>query len=95
MKEIEYKAKLQLRPKSEELFNFVMDQLKRNNIPITNAKELKEGVDIYITSSQFAVSLAKLFKKRFNGIVKTTNSLTGEDKYGRIYKLTVLMKLKE
>ena len=93
--ENQFKAKLQLRPKNEELFNFVISQLKKNNIQVTKIDELKEGVDVYITSSQFAVALAKLFKKRFKGIVKTSNSLTGEDHYGRIYKLTVLLRLPE
>ena len=93
--EPEYKAKLQLRPKNEELYNFVISQLNKNNVQVTRLIELKEGIDIYISSAEFAVKLGKLFKRQFRGTVKTTNSLTSQDKrtLKRIYKLTVLMRL--
>lgn len=90
-----WNARLQLRPKSEKLYEFVVKQLDKNSIPLVKEDELKEGYNIYISSAPFAVSLGKLFKKRFKGEVKTTRSLIATDKrtQRRIYKLTVLLRM--
>ena len=92
-----YKAKLQLRPFDEKVYSFVKKQLKEEGSEIVDEFKLKEGMDILVGSSRAAFSLAKKFKKKFNGETKATRSLVGENKQvgKRIYRLTVLLRLKK
>jgi NMD protein affecting ribosome stability and mRNA decay len=89
-----YEAKLQIRPQDENLLNFVSFQLKKADIKIIDIVKLKEGFDVYIDSSKFAVKLGRLFKNKYKTKPKITKSLTGENKQKgkRIYKLTVLLR---
>ena len=92
-----YRAKIQVRPLDEKVVSFVKRTLKSEGANITEIFELKEGADILVDSSNAAFSLAKKFKKQFNGETKVTSSLVGEDKQAgkRIHILTVLLRLKK
>ena len=92
-----YQAKIQIRPKNEEVLSFVDAELKKENAEITDMFERKEGLDVLVSSSSAAFTLSKKFKKRFGGETKITRSLIGEDKHAgkRIYRITVLLRLKK
>ncbi|MCD4759649.1 60S ribosomal export protein NMD3 [archaeon] len=92
-----YQAKVQIRPFNEKVYSFVKQSLKIDGAEITDEFKRKEGLDVLVSSSRAAFSLAKKFKKKFDGETKITNSLVGEDKQvgKRIYRLTVLLRLKE
>jgi len=90
-----YEAKIQIRSKNNELLDFVLTEIKKYNVTISDQLKLKEGVDLYIDSSEFAVKLGKLFRDKYKKRPVITRSLTGEDKQlgKRIYKLTVCLRL--
>jgi len=93
-----YQAILQLRPYDEEVAEFVMDELKsRGNVFITKVVELKKnmGIDLYLTSQNFAKTLSNMLKRRFNGEIKITRTLYSVSKENtkKIYRLTVLFRL--
>jgi nonsense-mediated mRNA decay protein 3 len=92
-----YKAKIQLRPLDEKAYAFVKKQLKEEGVEIVDEFTRKEGIDILVSSSRAAFSLAKKFKKKFNGETKATRSLVGENKQigKRIYRLTMLLRVKK
>jgi len=92
-----YQAILQLRPCDEEVVEYVMNELKsRGNVFITKVVELKKdmGIDLYLTSQNFANSLSNTLKRRFNGEIKITRTLYSVSKENtkKIYRLTVLFR---
>tara|TARA_Y100000310_G_scaffold319710_1_gene375316 strand:+ start:4116 stop:4448 length:333 start_codon:yes stop_codon:yes gene_type:complete len=91
-----FEAKIQLRPYSDEVFNWIEKQMgKRNETYVAKIVELKQGIDIYVTSQKFARQLVPKFKKRFRGgEVKSTRTLHTRDKQRskNVYRVTVLLR---
>jgi len=91
-----YEAILQLRPGNKELLDFVDKKIEeRGNVTIAKVETLKTGVNLYLSSWRYTVSLARMLKKRFGGTVKITRSLFSQSKQTgkRIYRVTVLFRL--
>ena len=90
-----YEAKIQIRPNDPELVAFVKKEIEKNKIELIDENKLKEGIDLYINSSDFAVRIGKLFRNKYKIKSKVSNTLTGENKQigKRIYKITVLLKI--
>ena len=91
-----YEAILQLRPCNKELLDFVDKKIEeRGNVTIAKVETLKTGVNLYLSSWRYTVSLARMLKKRFGGTVKITRSLFSQSKQTgkRIYRVTVLFRL--
>ena len=86
-----YEAKLQLRPKNEELLEFTLKTIE----PV-KVIEYKFGYDIYIKSKQAAFNISNDLKKEFGGEVKITRSIFGGG-YGKkiVYRYTFLFRLGE
>jgi len=91
-----YEGKLQLRNPNEEVLNFIRNQF-RNNEKVWIAKEerLKTGIDLYISSNRFLLSLGKKLKKSFKGELKTSRKLFSKSRITskQLYRVTVLFKL--
>ncbi|MFH1972406.1 MAG: NMD3-related protein [archaeon] len=93
-----FEAKIQLRPFNQEVFDYVMDQIdKRKGVFVSKIEELKTGVDIYMSSQQFARRLGKMLKDKFKGDLKITRTLHTQDKMTSklVYRGTILFRLKE
>ena len=92
-----YEAILQLRPFNKELIDFALEQIKNSNCEIVKQEELKTGINLYLSSKRFAVTVSKKLKRKFPGTVKITrsiltrNRLTSKD----IYRATVCFRLKQ
>jgi len=87
---------LQLRNLNEEAMRFVQNQVKNNEkVWIAKQVEHKNGVDLYISSNKFLLSLGKKLKKSFKGELLITGKLhtrdrmTSRDKY----RMTVLFRM--
>lgn len=91
-----FEGTLQLRNPNEEVINFIRNQFK-NNERAWIAKEvgLKTGIDLYISSNKFLLSLGKKLKKSFKGELKTSRKLHSQNRLTskRIYRVTVLFRL--
>ncbi|MBT3691567.1 hypothetical protein HOG16_05000 [Candidatus Woesearchaeota archaeon] len=90
-----YEAKIQVRPNDPELLAFVKKEIEKHEVELIDENILKEGIDLYINSANFAVRLGKLFRNKYKIKPKVSKMLTGENKQigKRIYKLTVLLKI--
>ena len=91
-----YEAIIQLRPGKKELLDFIKKKVKKKeNVSIVKVDELKEGIDVYLSSWRFAISLGRMLKKSFNGTVKVTRKLHTQSRQTgkRIYRVTVLFRL--
>ena len=87
-----YEAILQLRDVKQEVHDYVMDEISQAKIPVTETKDLKNGVDIYLADSNFTNGLGKRLQKRFGGKVINTSSLFGRKDGKNIYRVTVLFR---
>ncbi len=92
-----YEAIFQLRPEDQEVIKFIKKQLEKKNIKISKEVKSKHGIDYYLTSRKFAVSLARKLKKSFKGDIKVSKSLYSVDRMTskRLYRLTVCFRLRK
>ena len=91
-----YEGKLQLRNPNEEVLNFIRNQFKNNEkVWIAKEERLKTGIDLYISSNRFLLSLGKKLKKSFPGELKLSSSLYGVSKKTgkQVYRGTVCFRL--
>lgn len=92
-----YEAIIQVRNPSDELINFINNQLnKKKDIFISNIVPQKEGFDIFISSQRFARSLGNRMKKAFrksqlknSRSIFTRNRQTSKD----VYRVCVMFRL--
>ena len=90
-----YEAILQIRPYSEKVLRFVKSLIKqRKDVFITQEKELKEGIDLYITSQRYTRALISKLKHKFHGETKVSKKLFSQRKDGKkLYRTTFLFRL--
>ena len=91
-----FEAIIQLRNPSEELLNFVENRVEeRENVFVSNIKEVKNGYDIYISDQRYARSMGRKMKKAFKGELKTSRSLYGVDNQTskKVYRVTVCFRM--
>lgn len=91
-KSLYYEAILQLRPASDEVFNFVMKQIdERKNVFVSKIEELKTGKNIFLSDKSYAMSLGKMLKKKFGAEIKLSRSLFSVSKKTgkRLWRVTV------
>jgi len=87
---------LQLRNPSEELMDYVYTAIKKDQqARIAQDINVKGGIDLYLTSQRYTLSLGKSIKERFPGILRTSRKLftfrRAEGK--KVYRVTVLFRL--
>ena len=87
---------LQLRNPHEESIRFIRNQFKKNpKVWIAKEVNIKTGIDFYVSSNKFLMSLGKKLKKSFKGELKvsrklhTKNRLTSKN----VYRVTVLFRI--
>ncbi len=93
-----YQAKLQLRPCTKEILDFVYNEIdKRDDCLISKEEELKTGIDIYLTSQKFAQILGRKLKLRFRGKTVISRTLFGINRMTskKVYRVTILFRLEE
>lgn len=90
-----YEGILQLRDADKELIKFAEDDIKKSDrCKIAKKHKIKNGIDYYLTSQRYLVSLGKKIKNKFRGDLKinrklyTVNRLTQK----RVYRVTVLFR---
>jgi NMD protein affecting ribosome stability and mRNA decay len=92
-----WEAKIQLRPFRDDVFDYIEKQIAKTNheVELTRIEELKEGIDIYMTSQKFARTLGPKLRKRFpKGTLKMTKSIHTRDKLRsrNVYRATILFR---
>lgn len=87
---------LQLRNPNQEAVNFIKNQFKNNKKAwIAKEEKLKTGIDYYISSNRFLLSLGKKLKKSFKGELKLSRKLHTRNRITskQVYRGTVLFRL--
>lgn len=93
-----YEAILQVRPYNKEVVDFISELVdSRNDVKVSKFKELKTGIDIYLTNQRFARgALASQLRRKFrNGKLTMSRSLFGQHKMSSrlVYRATILFRL--
>jgi NMD protein affecting ribosome stability and mRNA decay len=91
-----YEGILQLRNPNKEVINFVRNQFRGNSkVWVAKQERLKTGIDLYISSNKFLLSLGKRLKKSFKGEMKVSRKLHSRDRITskNVYRVTVLFRL--
>jgi len=90
-----FEGTLQLRDVNDEVIDFAVREIENSSVIIAKAKQLENGVDIYVSKQRFLRTLARMLQKRFGGQIivsrklHTRSRLTGRD----IYRVNVLFRL--
>ena len=93
-----FEAILQIRPLDQKVYDYIMDAIENRKGVFLAKKVVKNyGVDLYITSNRFALSLSKQLKKKFDGEVKISRALYGTSHLTSrlLYRVTVLYRAKK
>lgn len=93
-----FEAKLQIRPADKKIIDYVLDAIsKRKNVFIAKEVKLKTGIDLYLTSYRFAVSIARDLKRRFGGEINISRQLFTQHYLTSklVYRITVLYRVKK
>ncbi len=85
---------LQLRNPSQEVVDFVEDSVERDKkCWVSEIKEVRNGLDFYLSSNQYLKTLGKKLKEKFPGELKMSSSLHTKSKTGKdLYRGTVLFR---
>ena len=89
-----FEAVIQLRNITPAVADFVTEQLQRSKIGVSKVKRHVNGLDMQISSKQFASKLGKMLQHTFGGMVKrsarlfTTDRMSGKP----VYRVTMLFK---
>tara|TARA_Y100000310_G_scaffold342358_1_gene445301 strand:+ start:134 stop:592 length:459 start_codon:yes stop_codon:yes gene_type:complete len=87
-----YEAVLQLRDCSEDIIDYVREQIDKKDIPLAKIVRLKKGIDFFLADNQFTRALGKKLQVKFGGDYQVTSSLWGRKSGKEVYRLTVLFR---
>ena len=77
-----YEAILQLRPRDSELEGYVNRRIKKSaDVKVSKKIEKKFGVDIYLSSKNFAKELSKQLNKAFEGELTMSSKVHKTDRW--------------
>ncbi len=89
-----FEAVLQLRNITQAVADFVSEQLEHNKIGVSKIKRHANGMDMQISSRQFASKLGKMLQHTFGGMVKRSARIFTTDRMSMksVWRVTVLFK---
>jgi len=87
-----YEAILQLRNVSQEVVNFVEEEIPRVHLSVSKVVEEKTGLDYYLSDNSLTRILSKKLQTKFGGEVLITATLHTQKKDKEMYRLTVLFR---
>ena len=91
-----YEAKIQIRPKNENVLRLIKDFLSEGGkMFITKEEDQKFGYDLYLTNKKSLSGIISEVKKKFNIEVKISNTLYGRKDGREVFRTTALLRLKE
>ncbi len=88
-----YEAIIQLRPEKSAIDSYIEQAIKKAGVSLARKKRLKTGLDYYVSSWKFSVTLGNELAKLFGGRVTVSRKLFGRSKKGKVvYRCTVLYR---
>lgn len=91
-----YEAIIQVRPKDDVLLDFIETNIREDSrISVTKFEESKHGYDLYITSKNYLRNILPKVKSKFKIESKISKTLFGKKDGKDVYRITLLLRLKE
>jgi NMD protein affecting ribosome stability and mRNA decay len=90
-----FEGVLQLRSISDEVLDWVHDEiLSAGKARIAKAKDVKGGIDVYLSSQHYMQALGRKLQQRFGGVLKITTRLHTRNPVTskNVYRITVLFR---
>ncbi len=90
-----FEGVLQLRNVSDEVADWAHDEIIRaGRARIAKVKEVKGGIDVYLSSQHYMQSLGRALQQRFGGILKITSRIHTRSRITSrdVYRMTVLFR---
>lgn len=90
-----FEGVLQLRGCSDEALDWAHDEIIRaGRARIAKVKEVKGGIDVYLSSQHYMQSLGRKLQQRFGGILKITSRIHTRSRITSrdVYRMTVLFR---
>ncbi len=87
-----FEATLQLRNVTQDMINFVQDEIARVNMHIAKIKRVTNGFDFQLADSKFTQNIGRKLQEKFGGKTLVTASLFGQHDGKEIYRVTVLFR---
>ncbi len=84
---------LQLRDTTQAVVDFVNNDLHNGNIAVTDVKQVRNGVDFYLSDNDYTKAISTRLQRRFGGEVKITSTLHTKVKGKDAYRVTALFRL--
>lgn len=83
---------LQLRNTTQEIVDFVNNDLRSGHIAVSQVKEVKNGLDYYLSDNDYTMAISKRLQKKFGGEVKVTSTLHTKIRGKDAYRVTALFR---
>jgi len=91
-----FEAIIQIRPKNKDLLKFIKNDVEADGKTFISMEEEKKfGYDLHITSKNYLQSILPKIKKEFKAETKISATLFGKKDGKDIYRVTLLVRLKE
>jgi len=91
-----FEAIIQIRPRDERLLDFIKNDINENSkVFITKFEEKKHGYDLYITAKEYLKNILSKVKSEFEIESKISRTLFGRKEGKEVYRITLLLRLKE
>ena len=84
---------MQLRNPSQKVVDFIENDLMNGHIAVSEVKEVKNGLDYYLSDNDYTIALSKRLQKKFGGEVKITSTLHTKIRGKDAYRVTALFRL--
>ncbi len=87
-----YEAIIQLRPKKAEIDKYIGRAIEKAGVTLAGKRNLKTGVDYYLSSWKFSIALGNELARHFGGQITVSRKLFGFVKGRTVYRCTVLYR---
>tara|TARA_Y100000031_G_C7895286_1_gene237014 strand:- start:30 stop:479 length:450 start_codon:yes stop_codon:yes gene_type:complete len=87
-----FEAILQLRECSDELYDFVEQEVNKSDLRIAKSKKVKNGYDYYTSDNSLTRALGKKLQQRFGGHLIETATLHTQKKDKQLFRVTVMFR---
>lgn len=89
-----FEGVLQLRNASKKLKDYVKKEMEENRVYVAKTAKAKDGIDMWVSSNKFLLSIAKKLKANFNGDMKISRKIYSRDRMTQkdIWRITVFFK---
>lgn len=87
-----FESILQIRDATDEVIDFVTEEIPRIGLMVAKVKKVKNGFDYYLSDNSLTKALGRKLQEKFGGQYLITASLHTKKRDEELYRLTVLFR---